>query len=241
MLERKVIKVIPTVQRKIFKGEGYSEDGDASFYPEVDEEEVFDQKARTLVKRLAINRDFLNAGNFYADSDMKQLNLIKYFNALFWLKPEWMFIGEAPGIHGCVKTGIPFTSEKLIHEGHLDRHFRGTRFVVEGKKGEASATVVWGEVSRLSKPPIMWNAFPLHPRGKDGGNRTPSVAELQWGLEVLQSVLELFPDVMIITVGRKAEAACKRLQVKTEGHLFHPSHHAKEFREQFNDLFLNRS
>src|SRR4051794_29371442 len=113
MLERKVIKVIPTVQRKIFKGEGYSEDGDASFHPEVDEEEVFDQKARTLVKRLATKRDFLDAGNFYADSDMKQLNLIRYFNALFWLKPEWMFVGEAPGIHGCVKTGIPFTSEKL--------------------------------------------------------------------------------------------------------------------------------
>lgn len=148
-----------------------------------------------------------------------------------------MLVGEAPGIHGCVKTGIPFTSEKLIHEGQLERHLR-TRFIVEGKKGEASATVVWGEVSRLSKPPIMWNAFPLHPRSKDGGNRTPTAAELKWGLEVLQSVLELFPDVKIITVGRKAEAVCKRLQVKTVGHLFHPSHHAKEFREQFNDFFF---
>lgn len=49
MVDRKVIEVIPTVQRKIFRGEGYSEDGDASFHPEVDEEEIFDQKARTLV------------------------------------------------------------------------------------------------------------------------------------------------------------------------------------------------
>lgn len=52
---------------------------------------------------------------------MKQLNLIKYFRALFWVKPEWILIGEAPGVHGCVKTGIPFTSERLIQKGYLDQ------------------------------------------------------------------------------------------------------------------------
>ncbi len=225
-------------ERKRVKGEGYSEKGDAWLHPEVAEEGIFDEKARAIVERLVAKQASSNVTNFYAESNVKQANLLKYFHALFWLKPEWMLVGEAPGVHGCLKTGIPFTSEKLIKEGHLDCFFPGTRFVVEGNKGESSATVVWGSVSRLSKPPVMWNAFPLHPRNADGGNRPPSRDEIEWGLAVLQDVLDLFPGVRVVTVGRKAEAACKLLRVKTEGHLFHPSHHAKQFREQFAALFL---
>ncbi|MBY3618599.1 uracil-DNA glycosylase [Acinetobacter sp. CUI P1] len=149
-----------------------------------------------------------------------------------------MLIGEAPGVHGCVKTGIPFTSERLIREGKLDRYFTGTHFVVDGDKAEASASVIWGVVVRLSIPPVMWNAFPLHPKDENGGNRTPSSAELDWGLEVLETVLSLFPDVRVVTVGRKAEAACGKLGMKTDGHLNHPSRQVNIFRAQFENLFV---
>lgn len=186
------------------RGEGFSENGDAWLHPEVDEEGEFESKVRNLVDWLA-SLDIPEVGNFYTDSDMRKLNLVKYFNALFWIKPDWMFIGEAPGVHGCVKTGIPFTSERLIQERRLERHFPATRFVVEGNKSEASATVVWGAVDRLSKPPVMWNAFPLHPRKKDGGNRPPTSAELEMGVHALSTVVDLFPGVKIISVGQKAE------------------------------------
>lgn len=219
-------------------GEGNSGGGDAWLHPEVDEEAVFDGKVRELVEDLA-RQKFPNVGNFYADSDLRRLNLIKYFRALFWLKPEWMWIGEAPGIHGCAKTGIPFTSERLIRERHLNRHFPGTRFAAEGNKAEASATVIWGEVGRLSKPPVMWNAFPLHPKNKDGGNRPPTSSELEWGASALRTVLDLFPNVKLISVGKKAEKACRKLGVQTAGHFIHPSFHAKDFREQFEAYFFN--
>lgn len=236
--ENRIINLVPTIERKIVKGEGYSEYGDAWLHPEVAEEGGFDRKVRDLVDWLA-SQDLPNVGNFYADSDMRRLNLVKYFRALFWIKPDWMFIGEAPGIHGCVKTGIPFTSERLIQERCLERHFPGTRFVVEGNKSEASATVVWGEVDRLLKPPVMWNAFPLHPRNKDGGNRPPTSAELEIGAFALSTVVDLFPGVKIISVGQKAEKVCKKIGVQTAGHLIHPSFHAKEFREQFETYFSN--
>lgn len=207
-------------------------------YSAVNEEEVFERKVWALVDRLISKQDFPNVGNFYAESEMKQLNLIRYFRALFWLKPAWMLIGEAPGVHGCVKTGIPFTSERLIRKGKLGRHFVGTCFGVNGDKAEASSTVVWGSLLRLSTPPVMWNAFPLHPQNESGGNRTPSSAELHWGLETLETVLSLFSDVRVVTVGRKAEVACRKLSVKTAGHLNHPSRHANIFREQFENLLL---
>lgn len=191
-------------KRRNVRGEGYSKYGDAWLHPEADEEGEFESKIRDLVNWLA-RQDLPEVGNFYADSDMRRLNLIKYFSALYWIKPDWMFIGEAPGVHGCVKTGIPFTSERLIQERRLERHFPGTRFVVEGNKSEASATVVWGAVDRLSKPPVMWNAFPLHPRNKDGGNRTPTSAELRMGAYALSTVMDLFPGVKVISVGEKAK------------------------------------
>lgn len=238
MAGRKAIELI--INRKIVRGERDSEEGDAWLHPEVAEEEYFDSKVRELVDFLD-KQDLPNVGNFYANSEMRRLNLVRYFKALFWIKPDWMFIGEAPGIHGCVKTGIPFTSERLIQRGHLDRYFPGTRFAAEGNKAEGSATVVWGSVGRLSKPPVMWNAFPLHPKNKDGGNRPPTSAELEWGVLALSIVLELFPNVKIISVGQKAEKACKKLGVRTSGHLIHPSFHAKYFREQFEALFFKRT
>ncbi|MUG86873.1 hypothetical protein GNP92_11020 [Paenibacillus timonensis] len=225
-------------KRRNVRGEGYSKNGDAWLHPEVDEEGEFESKVRNLVDWLA-SQDLPEVGNFYTDSDMRKLNLVKYFNALFWIKPDWMFIGEAPGVHGCVKTGIPFTSERLIQERRLERHFPGTRFVVEDNKSEASATVVWGAVDRLSKPPVMWNALPLHPRKKDGGNRPPTSAELEMGVHALSTVVDLFPGVKIISVGKKAERVCKKIGVQTAGHLIHPSYHAKEFREQFETYFFN--
>ncbi|MDF2713404.1 MAG: hypothetical protein K0R28_329, partial [Paenibacillus sp.] len=109
MGERKVIKVIPTFERRVIRGEGYSEDGDAWLHPEVEEEDEFDQKARKIVGLIAAKRDFPNAGNFYADSEMKHRSLLHYFNMLLWKKIEYMFIGEAPGKDGCERTGIPFT------------------------------------------------------------------------------------------------------------------------------------
>lgn len=232
------IKGIPTIERRIVEGEGFSDNGDSWLHPEVDEEGEFDSKVRDLVDWLA-RQDLPDVGNFYADSDMRRLNLIKYFRALFWIKPDWMFIGEAPGVHGCVKTGIPFTSERLIQERRLERHFPGTRFVVEGNKSEASATVVWGALDRLSKPPVMWNAFPLHPRNKEGGNRPPTSAELEMGAFALSTVMDLFPGVRIISVGQKADKVCRKIGVRTAGHLIHPSFHAKEFREQFETFFFN--
>lgn len=236
MDERKVVNIIPTVKRKIVKGEGYSKTGDAWMHPELDGEEDINSRVNELVDWLA-RQDLPNVGNFYADSSMRRQNLINYFKVIYWMNPEWMFIGEAPGIHGCVKTGIPFTSERLIQDGTLMRYFRGTPFKAEGNKAEGSATVIWQAVHRLSAPPVMWNAFPLHPKNSKGGNRTPTAAELKWGSFALAIVLDLFPRVKIITIGNKAANACKTIGAKTSGHLIHPAYHTNEFREQFDAFF----
>lgn len=61
----------------------------------------------------------------------------------------------------------------------------------------------------------MWNAFLLHPRNKDGGNRPPTSAELEMGAFALSTIVDLFPGVKILSIGQKAEKVCKKVGVRT--------------------------
>ncbi|MFD1676621.1 uracil-DNA glycosylase [Alicyclobacillus fodiniaquatilis] len=239
-MERKVIKVKRTVERNILeKGEGASSNGDGWLHQEVFVEEIFDQKVWGIIGEMS-EKVFPSVNNFYKDSSLRQSNLEKYFNALFWKRPSYMFIGEAPGVHGCALTGIPFTSERVIRDGITNHHFNGTRFMAEGHSYEGSASYFWQMINRMPKPPVLWNVFPLHPYKMVNGemkNRAPKEAEKAWGQEILLKVLGLFPSIHIITVGNHARTTCEKLKIKTSGHIIHPAHHVNEFREQFR-IFL---
>lgn len=153
-----------------------------------------------------------------------------------------MFIGEAPGVNGCAYTGIPFTSERAICQGQLERHFHSTRFVIEGDCYEGSAGYMWEAINSMQKPPILWNVFPLHPykiKNDKTENRPPRANEKEWGKTILKSVLDLFPNVSVFSIGNHAKDMCEKLGIETSGHLIHPAHHAKEFREQFRGYFLS--
>jgi uracil-DNA glycosylase len=242
-MDKKVNELKPTVDRKIVKGDGYSLDGDDSWlHPEIDEEEKFDWKARKIIQLIIEKKDFPFVNNFYSESIEMRINLAKYFRALFWVNPNIMFIGEAPGIHGCALTGIPFTSERLIKQGRLDHHFLGTRFFSKGDSYEASAGYFWEMIDQMPRPPVLWNVFPLHPFKIEKGimkNRTPKKAEKEWGRIILQFVIELFPDIKIISVGNHAKETCVKLGIETTGHIIHPAYHANEFREQFRSHLLS--
>ncbi|MCZ8517812.1 hypothetical protein O9H85_37130 [Paenibacillus filicis] len=62
---------------------------------------------------------------------------------------------------------------------------------------------------------------------------------MEWGMTTLQVVIDLFPGIKVISVGKKAKSACRKLRIKTIGHLNHPRR-ADIFRKQFDDLFNKR-
>lgn len=231
MKERKVIELVPKVLRRIMKGEGYSESGDAW----VDEEAEFDRKVREILDLIISKQDFPNVRNLYAESEPKCQNLMRYFNLLFWKKPEYLFLGEAPGEKGCARTGIPFTSERILRCRKYGAFFQSAQFIVEGKETERSSTVFWGSVSKLSRPVVAWNTFPLHPNN----NREPEPAEIEWGMTILSLVKDLFPGIKIVSVGDPAKSALWKLGIKTMGHLTHPVL-AHKFRSDFDELFASR-
>jgi uracil-DNA glycosylase len=162
----------------------------------------------------------------YASGDaprdaVRRTNLRLYLEEMLQRAPTAALVGEAPGIHGCHWSGVPFMGERMLTRG-LPRHelfgpFKGYGWTSDHPKGEceASGTILWGVVEELPTAPFVWNAFPLHPyhAGRPASNRTPTPAELAACAHVLPRLLGLFPITQVIAVGRKAEQVLGELGI----------------------------
>ncbi len=166
---------------------------------------------------------------------------IERLRAHFDCRPRFLLIGEAPGYQGCHFSGVPFTNEKLIHEGRVPR-VPATRFTLRDKPWcEPSATIVWGTLHDLdiAADVVMWNAFAWHPHleGNAYSNRTPTRNELQAGAPILRKVVAHFAGVPVIAIGQKAKTLLWNLDVKTMGSVRHPSMGgANDYRRQMAEL-----
>jgi uracil-DNA glycosylase len=171
----------------------------------------------------------------YASGDaprdaIRLANLRLYLEELAARRPRAALVGEAPGIHGCHWSGVPFAGERLLARG-LPRHGlfgpgRGYRWTSGNPLGEseASGTILWGIIEELPAPPFVWNAFPLHPHppGRPAGNRTPRPEELRACAHVLPLMLSLFPVGRVVAVGRKAEGLLAELGIPAQA-VRHPA------------------
>jgi uracil-DNA glycosylase len=155
--------------------------------------------------------------------------------------PALALVGEAPGYRGCAVTGVPFTSRQVLSADTGGWGlFEGQGFIAHEGLGrpwaEATATLVWrhlpAALGALPGPPLLWNAFPFHPyslRAEGAGaqrvgNRGLTRAEVEAGALYLRLVLDLFPGVQAVAVGRVAAQALARLGVTPLAALRHPAH-----------------
>jgi uracil-DNA glycosylase len=143
-------------------------------------------------------------------------NLEQYFRALISHPYSGdLLVGEAPGHCGCARTGIPFTSESVILDGHHPflAQLR-PRLICHGRQSESTAECVWAclHASPTLTLPAFWNAFPLHPHapGDPSTNRKPNASELAYGATVLAVVLHLLAPSRVFAVGRVAEQLLSR-------------------------------
>ena len=126
--------------------------------------------------------------------------------------PDLLLIGEAPGYNGALRTGVPFTSERILRDGVAELGLFGLEqgFSIATEDGrisnEPTATIVYRELAALGRYAVGWNAFPLHPHRPALllSNRAPRVGELQLGIPLLARFVALFPGVPIAAMGRVA-------------------------------------
>ena len=141
---------------------------------------------------------------------------------------SFVLLGEAAGYQGCKVSGIPFTSERLILEGAIPRIVAPAGRLTSRPRpwSEPSATTVWKTLHKLgiASRTVLWNAYPWHPHkpGALYSNRTPSRAERQSGVAVVQALLRLFPEAQVFAVGRNAESSLAELGIHATA-LRHPS------------------
>lgn len=144
--------------------------------------------------------------------------------------PDLLLVGEAPGYNGARRTGVPFTSERLLLEGlgPLGQFGAAQGFAIATADGrvsaEPTATIVYRELRALGRFAVGWNAYPLHPHrpGDDQSNRPPRAAETALGRPFLARVRALFPDVPVAAMGNVAAASLTALGIP-HSKLRHPA------------------
>ena len=179
------------------------------------------------------------------ESEIRRENLYIYLTLLKKLSPSILLIGEAPGYRGCKLTGIPFTSEKILIEGNcfgilgMDKGYRYINSI-ERLQTEVSANIVWNELKKLDKPPLIWNIYPFHPfyATNQNKNRHPSSREIKMGKEVLIKLLSMFFIKKIGAIGRISESGIRSLMIDSEiQYIRHPSFGGKNlFQKGLSDL-----
>lgn len=135
--------------------------------------------------------------------------------------PALLLVGEAPGYLGARRTGVPFTSERLLLAGIDPPGLFGTvrGFALATDDGaisnEQTATIAWRELQMLDLFAVGWNAYPFHPHRAEHprSNRTPRAAELAQGQPFLAQVCALFAGVPVVAMGNTADRALARLDI----------------------------
>jgi uracil-DNA glycosylase len=171
----------------------------------------------SLIADLAQSEVAADATNQYADDGTagnatRRANLRRALELALHQSPALLLVGEAPGYNGARRTGVPFTSERLLLDGVDPPGLfgRGRGFALATDDGrisnEQTATIVWREVRALALPVVGWNAYPFHPHrlGMPQSNRTPRAAELRAGQHFLARVCALFAGVPVVAMGNTA-------------------------------------
>ena len=127
-------------------------------------------------------------------SEIRRNNLKTYLNYMLGHRPDTILIGEAPGFHGCGKTGIAFTDEFSINT--LDFFKEG--YATEGNEREMSAGTIWSILYDCECIPFMWNIYPFQPQN----NRTPNRTETELGKEILSELINIFDFKHIYCIGK---------------------------------------
>ena len=145
-------------------------------------------------------------------------NLTAWLQDLERRRPAWAMVGEAPGYKGGALTGLPFSSEYLLHAGvslSSGEQIWGQPYVIQQRQPpqkEATARMIWEVLALYGEVPLLWNAFPFHPHraGEPQSNRRPSAAEQREGLIFLTLLLKMYEIQTVVAVGQVAHTLCER-------------------------------
>lgn len=157
---------------------------------------------------------------------VRRRNLERWLEAALDERVDTIWTARDLGYRGGRRTGVPLTDE--VHLGpagvlmggiELERATNGP--VV----AERTAKIVWRVLSRVRRPVLLWNIFPLHPyqAGDPLSNRCHTRAEREATWPLLIALIDMIRPKQIVAIGRDAALALSAIQVPVHV-VRHPSY-----------------
>jgi len=202
---------------------------------------LFDEKIfYTKTNDLLFNQWSEHDSRFDVDNSdaIRRQNFLNYLN-MFTKKPVAIVCGEAPGPHGCRRTGIPFTDEVQIT--HRRFPFKGRKTSKQSSyEREISGKFFWSLLAPVRMDFFVYNCVPYHPflENKPLSIRTPTDEERKEYAPYLEKLVEIIQPKYKIAIGRSAEKSFRMLGFNDVIYVRHPAHGgAPKFIEGMTKIF----
>lgn len=167
-------------------------------------------------------------------AQIRAANLWNLIEAVQLSGVDTIWVARDLGYRGGRRTGVPLTDElnlntmeRLLGTNPLKRATRGDAVA------ERTAAVVWGLLSSIGHPVMLWNIFPFHPHeeAKPMTNRCHTAMERELTLPFLWYLVEFLRPKQLVAIGRDAQAALEDAPVPVIN-VRHPSYGGqREFNE----------
>lgn len=188
-----------------------------------------------LVQRLA-EVSLANVFNPYSDrcplhdseeaATIRRCNLASILTASYAHGADSIWFGRDLGYRGGRRTGLSLTDEARMHRfGELLPDARVSKATIGPAVAERTATTIWSIIERMSAPPILWNAFPLHPHLPDVpmSNRSHTANERRQTAWCIHELVEHVRPRTLIAIGNDAAHALADLGLEFRT-VRHPSY-----------------
>lgn len=188
-----------------------------------------------LVQRLA-EVSLANVFNPYSDrcplhdssgaAAIRRSNLVSILSASCAHGASSIWFGRDLGYRGGRRTGLSLTDEARMHKfGELMPGARVGKATIGPPVAERTATTIWSIIERMPAPPILWNAFPLHPHLPDEpmSNRSHTANERRQTVWCIHELIEQVRPKTLIAIGNDAANALADLGLEFQT-VRHPSY-----------------
>ena len=144
-------------------------------------------------------------------ASIRRANLAWLLKQRYAAGVDAIWFGRDLGYRGGRRTGIALTDEAhLLHIAMSTDHCSPPAKATHGEVvRERTAAVIWSMIARLSTPPVLWNAFPLHPHQPDAPmtNRAHSISERKVTAWAIEALVSRFDRPRLIAIGQDASKA----------------------------------